>query len=39
MPFTATKVKALGIILQNKYGAKYYAKYYTKHTTTDFSKT
>lgn len=38
MPFTATKVKALGVIFQNKYGAKFYSKYYTKHTNSDFSK-
>jgi len=39
MPFSAPKVKALGVILTNKFGAKLYSKYYTKHTTTDFSKT
>ncbi len=39
MPFSAPKVKALGVILQNRFGAKFYSKYYTKHSTTDFSKT
>jgi len=38
MPFSAPKVKALGVILQNRHGAKFYSKYYTKHTTTDFAK-
>jgi hypothetical protein len=39
MPFSAPKVKALGVLLQNRHGAKFYSKYYTKHTTLDFSKT
>jgi hypothetical protein len=39
MSFTATKVKALGVIFLNKYGAKFYSKYYTKYTNTDFGKT
>ena len=38
MPFTATKVKALGVIFLNKAGSKYYSKYYVKHTLTDFNK-
>lgn len=38
MPFSAPKVKALGVVLQNKYGVKLYSKYYTKHSATDFSK-
>jgi hypothetical protein len=36
MPFTSSKVKALGVIFLNKSGLKYYSKYYTKHTTSDF---
>jgi len=39
MPFSAPKVKALGVVLQNRYGAKFYSKFYTKHSTTDFGKT
>jgi hypothetical protein len=39
MPFSAPKVKALGVVLQNRHGAKFYSKYYTKYTTTDFAKT
>jgi len=38
MPVTAQKVKALGVILENKYGAKFYSKYYTKYSSIDFSK-
>jgi hypothetical protein len=39
MPFSAPKVKALAVLLQNRFGAKFYSKFYTKHTSTDFSKT
>ena len=39
MPFSSPKVKALGILLQNRHGAKFYSKYYTKHSALDFSKT
>lgn len=39
MPFTAPKVKALGVILLSKMGSKFYSKYYTQYSTTDFSKT
>ncbi len=38
MPFTAPKVKALGVIFQNKYGAKFYSKYYLKHANIDLDK-
>lgn len=38
MPFVPTKVKALGVVLLNRYGARFYSKYYLKHTTTDLSK-
>ncbi len=39
MPFSGPKVKALGVILQNRFGARFYSKFYTRHSSTDFSKT
>lgn len=38
MSLSSPKVKVIGVIFQNNFGARYYAKYWVKHSSIVFGK-